>query len=115
MNLKLLNLDQDGIPDDISVQIPVFLIAEELKARKLFNALKNIGCDGSFCITDLCDLVFAYIGFEDRPDHLYEFYFSLLDRYCDKVSQESDRPIKYAHEIFTTLVIEKEKQRTSIL
>lgn len=115
MNLKSLHLDQDGIPDDIAIQIPVFLISEELKARKLFNALKSIGCDDSFCLTDLCDLVLAYIGFEDRPDELYDFYFFLLDSYCHHVDHESNRPVKYAYEIFTTLVMEKERRKISIL
>jgi hypothetical protein len=115
MNLKSLHLDQDGIPDDIAIQIPVFLISEELKARKLFHALKSIGCDDSFCVTDLCDLVLAYIGFEDHPNELYDLYFSLLDGYCHQVNHESDRSIKYAYEIFTKLVIEKERRKISIL
>jgi hypothetical protein len=109
MNLKHLNLDQHGISDDVEIQIPVFLISEELKARKLLNALESIGCDACFCVTDLCDLVLAYVGFDDRPNELYDFYFELLDRYCEKVSPENDKPVREALRIFTALLVEKER------
>jgi len=110
MNLKHLNLDQHGISDDMDIQIPVFLISEELKARKLFNALASVGCDGCFCAPDLCDLVLAYVGFEDRPNDLYDFYFGLLDRHCQKVNHENDKPVKEALRILTALLVEKEKR-----
>jgi hypothetical protein len=115
INLKHLHLDEHGISDDVEIQIPVFLIAEELKARKLLNTLKSIGCDDCFCITDLCDLVLAYVGFDDRPNDLYDFYFALLDRYCEKVNHENDKPVREALKIFTALLVEKEKRNMKSL
>jgi len=115
MNLKPLNLDQHGISDDIEIQIPVFLIVEELKARKLLHALKSIGCDDCFCVPDLCDLVLAYAGFDDRPNDLYDFYFAQLDRHCEKVNHENERPMRDALKIFTALVVEKERRNTKPL
>jgi hypothetical protein len=115
MNLIHLNLADHGISDDAEIQIPVFLIAEELKARKLLKALKNIGCDDCFCVTDLCDLVLAYVGFDDRPNNLYDFYFALLDRHCEKVNLENKNPVREALKIFTALLVEKERQNTKPL
>jgi hypothetical protein len=115
MNLKHLNLDDHGISDDAEIQIPVFLISEELKARKLLNALKSIGFDDCFCVPDLCDLVLAYVGFDDRPNDLYDFYFALLDRYSENVNQENEKPVREALKIFTALLVEKERRNTKPL
>ncbi len=109
MNLRHLNLDLFGIPEDAEIQLPVFLIAADLKTRKLTNALADIGSDGSFCIPELCDLVLAYVGFDDRPNELYDFYFELLDRECDNVSDKNNTPIKEAYKIYNELLIEKGK------
>ena len=103
MNLQHLNLDLFGIPEDAEIQLPVFLIASDLKIRKLINALTGIGCDGSFCVPDLCDLVLAFVGFDDRPNALYDFYFELLDRECDKVSHGNDTPFAEAYQIYIEL------------
>lgn len=104
MNLEHLNLDHHSVSIDNDLRIPVFLIAEDLKARKLINAFATIGCDGSFCTPDLCELVLAYAGFDDRQSELYDLYFRLLDFHCHSVSNENNKPIKEALEIFATLV-----------
>jgi DNA-binding XRE family transcriptional regulator len=114
MNLKHLNLDLHGVPEDTQIQISVFLISEDLKARKLINGLSGIGCDSCFCVGELCDLVLAYVGFDDRPSDLYDFYFELLDCYCEKVSHENERPVKEALKIYTELICEKERQRARV-
>jgi hypothetical protein len=103
MNLKYLNLDLYDIPENEEIQIPVFLIATDLKSRKLINGLTSIGCDNCFCASDLCDLILAMLGFEDRPNELYDFYFELLDQYCDKVTYENDLPINEAFSIYKIL------------
>jgi hypothetical protein len=110
MNLSYLNLDLYGIPDDPRIQLPVFLIAADLKTRKLINAFTSIGCDGSFCVPDLCDVILAFAGFDDRPNQLYDFYFELLDHECDKVSHENDTPVREAYKIYNELLAERRKQ-----
>lgn len=103
MNLKHLNLDLYGIPEDENIQITVLLIAAELKSRKLINGLTSIGCDSCFCIPDFCDLVLAFTGFNDRPNEIYDYYFNLLDQHCDNVTHENDLPIKEAMNIYNQL------------
>jgi hypothetical protein len=110
MNLKYLNLDLYGIPEDAEIQIPVFLIAADLKNRKLTNALASIGCDNCFCASDLCDLILALTGFEDRPNELYDFYFDLLNQNCEKVTHENDLPIKEAFGIYKDLIGKRQRR-----
>jgi hypothetical protein len=113
MNLKHLNLDLYGVPEDTRIQISVFLISEDLKARKLIRGLINIGCEACFCIGDLCDLVLAFTEFDEPPGDIYDFYYALLDRYCENISHTNDRPIKEAFEIYTELTREKSRRNIS--
>ena len=46
----------------------------------------------------------------NRPNELYDFYFELLDRECDKVSHENDIPIREAYNIYNELLVERRKQ-----
>lgn len=108
MNLMHVDLEGHGIPKD--AEILVFLIAEDLKGRKLINAVTNIGCDGSFCLPDLCNLVLSLTGFDDCPDDLYIFYFDLLDLYCEKVTHENSPPIKEAFCIYKGLIAERQRR-----
>lgn len=107
MNLEHLNLPLHGYRGPADIQVPVYLIAQDLKARKLANRLNQIGCDGCFCIPELCNLVLAYAGFDDRTNELFDFYFELLDRECDKVTYKNDTPAKEAYEIYNELIVYK--------
>lgn len=108
MNLKHLNLERYNIPENVDIQVPVFLIASDLKIRKLVNTLTSIGCDNCFCVPDLCELILPMVGFKDRPNELYGFYFDLLDQYCENVTDTNDFPINEALSIYKQLV---ERQR----
>jgi hypothetical protein len=103
MNLKHLNLDLYGIPENEGMQMAVFLIASDIKSRKLINSLTDIGCHTCFCVSDLSDLTLALIGFDDWSDELYDDYFDLLDQYCGKVSHKNDLPIEEALCIYNKL------------
>lgn len=109
MNLGYLNLDLFGIPEDAKTQVTVYLIAADLKTRKLTNTLVSIGCETCFCTPDLCDLILAFLGFDDRPNELYDYYFELLDEYCDKVDHQNNTPIKEAYAIYNRLKQEKNR------
>jgi hypothetical protein len=104
-----LNLDLFGMPDDNNTQMAVFLIIADLKTRKLINALTSIGCDACFCMSDLFSLVFIFVGFTHLTDQLTDFYFELLDKYCDNVSHEKTMPIKEAIMIYQELKSWKQK------
>jgi hypothetical protein len=116
MNLDHLNLSD--VPADISqdAKILLFLISEDLKGRRLINGLTDIGCEGSFCTTNLCELVLAYAGFDDRENELYDFYFELVDRYCVNVSHRNHTPIKEALIIYEKLLQRRSQvqQRSTI-
>jgi hypothetical protein len=86
------------------MQMAVFLIACDLKSRKLINGLMAMGCDACFCIPDLCDVVLALTGFDDRPNALYALYFNLLDQHCEKVTHKNTLPVEEAVSIYKKLL-----------
>lgn len=68
-------------------EIIIFLIREELKIRKVVNSICKAGfnTDVSF---DMSPLVFFLSGIKDQSDEVYEWYYSLLDRYDSEIDME---------------------------
>lgn len=64
MELLRPNLNYYNIPEE--AQLVVTLIIEDLRVRKLMNGLTHIGCDGSYLLPDLSNLILALVGFNDR-------------------------------------------------
>lgn len=52
---------------------------------------------------DLSDLVLSLVGFDDRPNGLYNYYFYLLDQHCGRVTHPNDLPISEAMIIYGKL------------
>src|SRR5687768_2371530 len=96
MDTKYVNLDRYGIPGDVEIQITVYLIAADLKTRKLMNTLASIGCDGCFCLSHFCDLILPLVGFANSSDELYQYYYDMLAKHCGKVTDKNDLPIEEA-------------------
>jgi hypothetical protein len=103
MNLKHLNLNLDGLPQDAAGLTTVFLIAIDLKSHIRTNGHTSMGCNNCFCVPNLCSYILAMIGYDELTDDLYYFYFALLDEYCGKVSDENDIPVNEAFCIYKVL------------
>ena len=106
MKLKHLNLKLVTLPPD--VELPLFLIQEELKGRKLFNGLAKLGFDDTNYAFNFSKLVFASMGFTSMPDDLFTRYFELLDKHCEKIEPgDAEQLTEAAFKIYVDLVIEK--------
>lgn len=108
MRLKTRNLRLVKLPPKI--ELVLFLIKEELKSAKFFNGLSKVGLDDCYYQSHFGTLILGYMGFDDRPDDLYNFYVSLIDKYSEKIEPDGNSITKYAFEVYVELVIEK-KQR----
>lgn len=107
LNLEHLNLDLHGVEGDNDTKIILVLIASELKCNKLLKALTQIGCDACFCVPDLSDLVLALLGFDERSNDLYDYYFELLNRYCEEVTYTNKLAINEAITIYEELKVKE--------
>jgi hypothetical protein len=106
--MKYLKPGLIKLPSDI--ELVLYLIKEELKTRKFFNGLSQIDCDGSFYQPDLSQLVLTIIGFDERPDDLYDFYFRLVERHIEKIGPDHEKVIQESFEIYLELVMEKRRR-----
>lgn len=108
MELKKLNVPLVKLPSDIDLIL--FMIREELKSTKLFNGLAHIGLEDFSLQCHLSIPVLAYMGFEERPDDLLEFYTDLISRYSEKVEADNDVIMKCVFDVYMEMIIEKKKR-----
>jgi hypothetical protein len=108
MKLKNLNVRLVKLPPDI--ELILYMIKEELKSTKLFNGVARVGLDDYCYQSHFGTVVLAYMGFDERPDDLHEFYMNLIDKYSEKIEADNDVIIKCAFDVYTEMMIEKKKR-----
>jgi hypothetical protein len=102
-NLRLIKLPTQ-------VELTLFLIREELKNHKFTRDLNNVGFDTAFCSSDFSALILGLVGFENRSDEIYDWYFKLCDQYVQKVDLEEASDFnELAFHFYTELLTEKKK------
>ena len=91
-----------------AAEMTLFLICEEMKNRRCMNKLEEAGFDTSFAASDLSILILSLVGFDQRPDSLYDWYIELLDQSCE-ISDPSkmDAWKEAAFEMYSALLIKK--------
>lgn len=108
MNLKNLNVPLAKLPSDI--ELVLFIIKEDLKNTKLFNGLESAGLTDCFYRADFAALVLGYMGFDEIPDDLQEFYADLISKYSEKIEPDNRVIMEYAFEVYGEILIEKKKR-----
>jgi hypothetical protein len=72
-----ISLSLDGFAEKTAI----YLIREELKSRKLFGGLRDLGFDDDFYCADLLEIIMPLIGYSwDLPEH-YDFCNNLLEKH----------------------------------
>jgi hypothetical protein len=92
-----------------AVEMTLFLIGEEMKSRQLLNRLENAGFDTAHAHADLSVLILSLIGFDPRPDELYEWYDEKLNQACKKVNPADSEEWKEVVFEFYLELLEKRK------
>lgn len=108
MELKNLNVRLVKLPSDI--EITLYLIKQELKTTKLFNGLANVGLDDCFFECHFGSIVLAFMGFDERPDDLHNFYTKLIEQHSEKMEADNDEITQRAFDVYTEMMIEKKKR-----
>lgn len=85
------------------VQLALFLIAEELKSRKLFLVLSKVGLDYSFYQPHLDTAILSCIGLDHNSHEVFDSYDVLLDKYADKVKDDPKSLMKQALKVYGEL------------
>lgn len=92
-----------------AAEMTLFLIGEEMKNRRLINRLEHAGFDTAFSGADLSILILSLIGFDPRPDELYEWYSTALNSTCENANPADSTEWKQAVFDFYLELVERKK------
>jgi hypothetical protein len=95
------------LPSD--TQVALYLIKEELKSRKLFHALHQVGLDDCYFQTHLDSLILRSVGLDDHTDETFALYDALLEKRSKKIEADYDSIMKQALKVYHELLNEKKK------
>jgi len=102
MNPNTLISQPAGIP--FAKKVILHLIREELKSRKFFESLRDLGLDDAFYQVDLLELIMTPLGlkYDDQAD--YDFCCDLLRSHSLRVVQDSGEVWEEATRVYAILL-----------
>ncbi|MEP1779283.1 hypothetical protein [Reichenbachiella sp.] len=68
----------------------LFLIKQELLGTRFLNDLQGVGFGGEVFSMDLGVAILSLMGFHDRTDELWEWYFETLNAFAERVNLSED-------------------------
>jgi len=82
----------------------IHLIGQELKSRRFFEGLRELGLDDAFYQPDLLELIMTAMGLppESHDEH-YNFYHDILRKHSDRVAQDADELLNEATRVYAIL------------
>ena len=84
-------------------KVIVYLIREELKSRKFFEGLRELGLDDAFYQTDLLELIMAGLGLMPDSTEQYAFCYNLISKHSLRVVQDADELLAEAKRVYNIL------------
>jgi len=93
------------------IELVLFLIQAELKTRKFFNGLRNVGLDDCDYQCNFNALIADCIGFDDQRDEDFSRFDQILEKYSEKVEPDNESLMKQVMNAYVELVIEKKNQQ----
>lgn len=61
-------------------KIVIQLIREQIRNKLLMDSLENLGFDCSSYSMNISEEILTLVGFQDKTDNLFQWYFDLLDK-----------------------------------
>jgi hypothetical protein len=92
------------------LELTLFLIREELKSRKFFNGLLELGLDDCYYQPHLDELIMANVGLDDNQDKTFDFYYAIMEKYSQKIEPDKDSITEQAFNAYTELVNEQRRR-----
>lgn len=91
------------------VQVPIYLIREELKSRKFFRALQEMGLDDCYYQPHLDTLILRTLNMDDDSDETFDAYYKIIERRSKKISTDNDSIMKQALKVYHELLEQRKK------
>lgn len=90
------------IPMSGNEQLLLALIAEELKSRRFFGTLQQLGFEDSHYQPHLDHLIMQGLGL-DEANATFDFYFRTMDEHAAKLGIKEEETAAQAKEVFDKL------------
>jgi len=84
-------------------QISLYLIREELKSRRLFQSLHQVGLDDCWFQPHLDSLILESMGMEEYNDEMFARYDAILEKRSRKIEASNDSVMKQAMKVYGEL------------
>ena len=84
-------------------EISLYLISEELKSRKFFNGLLDLGLDNCYYQPNLDKLIMASVGLHDDADETFDFYYHVIEKHSKLITTSKESVTQQALEVYITL------------
>jgi hypothetical protein len=68
----------------------ISLISEELKSRKLFNTLQQLGLENSCYQPQLDEVILQCLGLTDERNETMDFYCAVMDTHAEKIGTKRE-------------------------
>lgn len=108
--MKFNNLSYPLVKLPSDTQFSLYLIKEELKSRKLFQALHEVGLDDCYFQPHLDSLILRSVGLDDGTDETFSIYDSIIEKRSKKIEADYDSITKQAFKAYQELKNEKKKR-----
>ena len=93
----------------------LFLIKEELKSRRFFEGLNNVGVDDIYLQPHLDRLILKIVGLDDGSDETSEFYFKIMEKRSRKIHADNDSIVTQAIKEYMELMTERKRRKATQL
>lgn len=91
----------------INIQFTINLIKEEIKTRKLFRALREVGVYDCYLLPHLDSLILESMGLEGVDDETFRVYDRIIERRSRKIEANNDSIMNQAIKVYQELINEK--------
>lgn len=93
-------------------ELVVHLIREELRNKCLMYSFENLGFDCSSYTLSISQEILDLVGFQEKSDELYQWYFNLIDKALEEITflNLDEMMIKWSMNIYIELLNQKLKE-----
>lgn len=106
---SLLNPGKVTVPAEI--EVPIFLIRNELMSRMLFRGFYVLGLYDCYFQSHLDRLILASLGMWDGTDETYKVYFDIMEKWSMNINPDSDEITRRSLKIYFALVKERDRYK----
>lgn len=105
--IKPLKFPLVKLPAD--TQVTLYLIKQELKIRRFFNTLAEVGLDSCDYEPHLDDLILQRMGMDGHTDETFDAYYEIMERRSRKIGTDEGSVVKQAMKAYVELMGARKK------